>query len=828
MRSIRSSLLDFDPRRRRQSRATTVSKPSKKIASRARPEDPVALSPTSPRKSKSLHARTFGNKQENAKEGDAKADNDSQRRGRRTSVPLPTLLTSRRGRSRSKAAPKERSKSVTASPPASPTVSPKTTIQRAKSSSATKKQRSRSSRRYHYNSCYRGHERLHLVLARRTKADLSALLEELQRQSETQATEATTTSSSNQPIAITTVCVYADSPLFCTHNHCHYSQTQTRLLLQQVGVSFGRTLQHLQLDFSSEFGSGSTGLPLLTATLPSHTTTDNNQGTNPASTGRNSSTGGCILDCHLLASMLRQAPLLESLLLKEVVLEGDAQELRDALLHPLATTATPYSSKSSLTKIELKWCSAVRNNNNNNNNSIMSTLLSTLAEMPHLQELVLLVSNSHLLHDIIPRLATSPSIIKLTLGLEQRTSPNTNAVDGAALAPRPSSKDLRQQEQGMILHLLELLNTNEANDSWVSPLRELRLFSHHWTKVTAPQYVHALANLLGNNRVPSLETLVWVDYNYGTFQSAAGPSLDAPASPRVDKSRNGTSLLPLVAALKDNPNSRLRHFKVVTKQRLASSLPSHQQPRPESSRKQRAAANISFANSLKDCLETHASLQSVEIIHAGVTMNFPGGDISSTGDDGTIGTWSQQHQHHYGTYPRSIVDNGRSISLYKPCKACGATLASNPGGTSCTEAKHFFQYNKTMIAFLLMTNRLQARQRLWLTPSPPLEDQKVRESNKTECNSGHTRRTRATAFDRNAWVSFLSEHHDNTPLLYFLLRDNPTLIVDSAAAAAATAAANAAADRLAYAKLRSKSAGRMRRGSLKPRKGEEPIWESYF
>lgn len=838
MRSIRSSLLEFDPRRRRQSRASTTvaSKPAKRIVSRPRPEDPVVLSPVSPRKIKSLHARTFGNKHE-SKEGDAKADNGSQRRGRRSSVPLPTLLTSRRGRSRSKAAPKDRSKSVTASTPASPAATPKTVAsKRAKSSGAPKKQRSRSSRRYNYNSCYRGHERLHLVLARRSKPELLALLEELQRQTEAPGPMSAEASSSNQPIPITTVCVYADSPLFCAHNHRHYSQTQTRLLLQQVGVSFGRNLQHLQLDFSSEFGShhgASAGLPLLTTTLP-HTALDNN---GDAAPNRH---GSCILDCHLVASMLRQAPHLESLLLKEVVLEGDAQELRDALLHPLATTATPYSSKSSLAKVELKWCSSVDNNSNSNN--IMSTLLATLAEMPHLQELVVLVFHSHGLHDILPRLATSPSITKLTLGLEQRIL--ANDMDATLPASRPSAKDLRQQEQTMLLDLLQLLHTKDG--SWISPLQELHLFSHHWTKSTAPQYIHALANLLGGESYggPSLQTLVWVDYNYGTFQNTGTAdthsSVDAPGS-------DGTSLMPLVAALKANPNSRLRHFKVVTKQR-----------RPENSRQQRASASMAFAAALKECLETHASLQSVEIIHAGVSMNFPstrvatatqGNDISLNGDDGTIGTWSQQHQHHYGNYSRSIVAHGRNIGLQRsksntctqrsfhiPCNACGAMLASNPVGTSCTDEKHLFQYNKTMIAFLLMTNQLQARQRFWLTPLSPSEDKnnssKGKETNEKECTLSAKGPTTATAYNRDAWVTFLSEHHDNTPLLYFLLRDNPTLIVDSAAAAAATAAAKAAADRLAYAKLRSKSAGRRRRGDHsstgKSTKGEEPIWESYF
>ena len=159
-------------------------------------------------------------------------------------------------------------------------------------------------------------------------------------------------------------------------------------------------------------------------------------------------------------------------------------------------------------------------------------------------------------------------------------------------------------------------------------------------------------------------------------------------------------------------------------------------------------------------------------------------------------------------------------------------LASNP--LLCTNEKHIFQHNKKLIQFYLMTNQFQARQQLWLFSS---SNSALTAASIDDCAIfGRTKpKMAATAIAGSTWISFLLLHQQNTPLIYFLLRENPTVIVNAASVANAVAAANAAADRLAYAKLRSSVAGRRRRashlsGKCRPNegKGGEPIWESYF
>ena len=72
-------------------------------------------------------------------------------------------------------------------------------------------------------------------------------------------------------------------------------------------------------------------------------------------------------------------------------------------------------------------------------------------------------------------------------------------------------------------------------------------------------------------------------------------------------------------------------------------------------------------------------------------------------------------------------------------------------------------------------------------------------------------------------------------VIYFLLRENPTVIVNAAPTVNTAVVAKTAPERLTYAKLRSKNAGRRRRIGQSlgahlaiTEKRKEPIWESYF
>ena len=136
-------------------------------------------------------------------------------------------------------------------------------------------------------------DRLHLVLTRRTKSELSQLHEEL-----------------SQHTSASSVCVYSDSPLVSNGS---FSRRQTTDLLTRAALQC-KQMKTLQLDFSNEFG-------------PQREV---------------------YLKISLLRKVLEEAPQLTTLLLKDVPLRGDQedmQELRRAL-----------KQHKFLGSVQLKWC----------------------------------------------------------------------------------------------------------------------------------------------------------------------------------------------------------------------------------------------------------------------------------------------------------------------------------------------------------------------------------------------------------------------------------------------------------------------------------------
>lgn len=429
-------------------------------------------------------------------------------------------------------------------------------------------------------------ERLHLVLARRSKAELQELGRELVSHS-----------------TVNTVCIYTDSPLLA---RAPMSQRQQRHLLTQT-ARVCTQMKNLQLDFSSEFGS----------------------------------MDGMVLECELLATLVENAPQLESLSLKDVPLSGDVEYLQQALLeHP------------SLQTMEIKWCS--EDAANSSPTPILSTLLSTVTQMEHLQELTLLLSSAHNLP--LPTLAQNSSIQRLTLGLEQR-----HATQGALTARE------RLEEQTLLMQFLDQMVSNTT-------LKECTLFSHHWKSELTLVYIRNLLASAASN----LRLLHLTDYNYGS---------DDPRQ-----------LLELAVVLQSN--TKLEQFKLFSKKRLSSQVDK------KTRRSNIAAIDAAFL----DCLHQNTTLQHLDIVHAGI-------HISDT----------------------------LNIRKSLPCKTCCSVAVLDCHQRAAAKECDARQ----MIPLLLMTNRCKARQQFLLNEN----------------------------VSAKAWSEFLVEQKNNTPLIYYLLQENPNLLL---------------------------------------------------
>ncbi|CAB9496836.1 expressed unknown protein [Seminavis robusta] len=175
-------------------------------------------------------------------------------------------------------------------------------------------------------------ERLHYVLARKSKEALSALTESLRAHS-----------------GVKTVCVYTDSPLV---SRAPLSQRQQKIMLTSMSQACTK-MTTLQLDFSSEFGPQTE----------------------------------VILDCELLATILQNAEQLESLLLKDVSLKGNVQVLQEVLLN--------HKHLSKLELKWCTEVNTNNDNTDTACDKILSSLITTLSQMKHLHDLTLLVSSAH-------------------------------------------------------------------------------------------------------------------------------------------------------------------------------------------------------------------------------------------------------------------------------------------------------------------------------------------------------------------------------------------------------------------------------------------------
>jgi hypothetical protein len=408
------------------------------------------------------------------------------------------------------------SPSTTSPSTSSSTTTPSEPTLSSASSSNGSSNRNRSTLRPHLVTTTSCHDRLHLVVSRRSPAQRDELAREMDAHANAKA-----------------VYIYTDSPLSARAPVSAHQQRD--LLLRVANVCTKATTLHL--DFSSEFGPTS---------------------------------GDVSLSCDLLAMVLNQAPQLETLWLKDVPLSGTVQELTKALhVHP------------NLKSVELKWCTDVVANPDNDISSprILPTLVQALAELPHLQELTVLAECGSQLP--LQPLATSSSIQKLTLALEQRHATWQTVAD-------------RQEEQMELLEFLNLLPTNTT-------LTHLCLFAHHWKAGLFGQHIRKLMQS-DSSCITHLEI---TDYSYGS---------DDPLQ-----------LMEWAAALKHHP--RMQHFKIHSKKSSsiakAPSTSSTDASDAATPSQPNAAANTSVIDiyqAFVEMAQANTILESLEIVHAGISL----------------------------------------------------------------------------------------------------------------------------------------------------------------------------------------------------------------